>query len=120
MAIKIQTEKPVIPIEIGELTFEFELTDENIHRLYQSENEFAKKRREVEGDDLEAAKAMLKESFDFLLGEGTFEKIYELSPSVIILTKYFYSIVDGLYEEIRKKAESASQSKVNKYLNKKK
>lgn len=120
MAIKIQTEKPVIPIEIGDLNFEFEVTDENIRRFYDSYDEVKKELEKVTGDDFESTKQVIAKAFDYILGEGAFNKIYEVSPSLIIITKYFWSIVEGLEEELVKKAGNSAQQKAQKYLAKKK
>jgi len=121
MAIKIQTEKPVIPIELGELKFEFELTDENIKRFYDTQDEIRKEFEEMNGDDLESTKEIVKKAFDYILGDGAFDKIYEVSPSIIIVVKYFQQIVEGLEVELLERAENTVQQKAKKYLaNKKK
>lgn len=120
LAIKIQTQTPVIPIEIGDLTINFEYTDENIKRLYDHHDKMQKEIEKIKSDDLESAKEILRKSFDFLLGEGTFEKIYAISPSIIIVTDYYFQIVEGLFEEISKKAGNTAQQKIEKYLQGKK
>ena len=99
MAIKIQTEEPVIPIEIGELRFEFKLTDDNIQRLYDAHDDVKKEFENIN-----------------ILGEGAFDKIYKISPSIIIVVKYFWQITEGLEGEILKKAGKTAQKKVEKYL----
>ncbi|MEH7236753.1 hypothetical protein [Bacillus sp. JJ1562] len=116
MAIKIQTEKPVIPIEIGNVKLEFEISDENIKRLYESQEKYKEELKNLEGEDFDAAKEAVKKALDFFLGEGAFDKIYEISPSIILITKYFWQIVEGLEEELIKKAGSTQQQKAKKYL----
>lgn len=116
MAIKIQTEKPVIPIEIGVVKLEFEISDENIERLYNSQEVYKNELQKIEGEDLESARLAVKKALDFFLGEGAFDKIYEVSPSIILVTKYFWQIVEGLEEELLKKAGSTQQQKAKKYL----
>ena len=37
MAIKIQTEKPEIPVEIGNLRFSFDLSDESIKKFIHND-----------------------------------------------------------------------------------
>ena len=51
MAIKIQTQTPVIPIEIGDLTINFEYTDENIKRLYDHHDKMQKEIEKIKSDD---------------------------------------------------------------------
>lgn len=116
MAIKIQTEEPVIPIEIGELRFEFKLTDDNIQRLYDAHDDVKKEFENIKQDDLETAKNTVKKALDYILGEGAFDKIYKISPSIIIVVKYFWQITEGLEGEILKKAGKTAQKKVEKYL----
>src|SRR5690606_40514996 len=116
MAIKIQTQTPVIPIEIGDLTINFEYTDENIKRLYDHHDKMQKEIEKIKSDDLESAKEILRKSFDFLLGEGTFEKIYAISQSIIIVRVYYCQIVESLFEEITKKEGNTAHQKIEKNL----
>lgn len=116
MAIKIQTQTPSIPIEIGDLKLKFDMTDENIKRLYDSKDEVEKELETIDDSDFEGMKKVLNKSIDFLLGKGTFDKIYDVSPSVIIIAQYFWQIIEGLEVEIMKKAGNTQQAKVQKYL----
>lgn len=116
MAIKIQTEKPVIPIELGSLNFEFEITDENIQRLYQSLDRYEEEAKAIKEEDLEGAKNAIRKGMDFLLGEGTFDKIYEEFPSTIAVSNYFIQIAEGLEREIVKKSGQSNQQKADRYL----
>ncbi len=116
MAIRIQTEKPVIPIELGSLNFEFEITDENIQRLYQSLDRYEEEAKAIKEEDLEGAKNAIRKGMDFLLGEGTFDKIYEEFPSTIAVSNYFIQIAEGLEREIAKKSGQSNQQKADRYL----
>ena len=62
---------------------------------------------------------MLRKVYTLFLGEGAFDKLYELSPSVVILTNYFWSIIEGLHEEIEKRAGQTKMQKIEKYLQQK-
>ncbi|TMZ64705.1 hypothetical protein EMG21_29245, partial [Klebsiella pneumoniae] len=80
MAIKIQTEKPEIPVEIGNLRFSFDVSDESIKKFRKEALEVQKEFHSItvsEDDDeaLEQAKSVLKRGFELILGEGAFEKI---------------------------------------------
>lgn len=125
MTIKIQTKKPSIPIEIGDLKFEFQASDESILTFREeglkAQKEFHSITLEEEDEKaVEQAKSILKRAFDLILGDGAFEKIYELSPSVIICMHYFTQITQGIEEELRKRGFAESvQEKAKKYLKKK-
>lgn len=119
MAIKIQTQTTQIPIEIGEVTLHFDMSDENIDKLFRAQETFEKDIAKVDKDDIEGLKEILRKTYDLLLGEGSFDKVYTLSPSVVILTQYFWSIYEGIVEEVEKRAGKTKMQKVEKYLQKK-
>lgn len=124
MAIKIQTEKPTIPVEIGKLRFEFDVSDESIKNFYEKSFETFKEIETIEVDEdeeeeviFEKAKDILKKSFDLMLGEGAFVQIYELSPSIFILTNYYKQLYEGISEELEKMGFTESQvEKAKKYI----
>ena len=126
MAIKIQTKKPEIPVEIGELKFAFDVSDESIQNFREEALRIQKEFHEIGSDvddekALEQAKNILKQGFDMMLGEGSFEKIYELSPSVVICAQYFAQIVQGIEDELKNMGFSESQQEIaQKYIRKKK
>lgn len=117
MAIKIQTKTTQIPIEFDDkLTLYFDMSDDNIDRLFKAQKTFEKEISEIDNDDIDGLKEMLRKAYTLFLGEEAFDKLYELSPSVVILTNYFWSIVEGLQEEIEKRAGQTQMQKVEKYL----
>lgn len=125
MAIKIEEKKPEIPVEIGPLKFAFVLTDESVLRFRKKGEEIQRELEKVElleEDDekaLEKLKDALHRGFDFFLGDGAFEKIYELTPSVLYLKDYFLQLVDGLYDEIEAQgAFEAVRERAEKYIRK--
>lgn len=126
MAIKIQTRKAEIPVEIGELKFTFDVSDESIKSFREEALRIQKEFHEIghDVDDekaLEQAKNVLKHGFDMMLGEGSFEKIYELSPSVMICAQYFAQLVQGIEVELQNMGFSESQQEIaNQYIPKKK
>lgn len=124
MAIKIQTQKPEIPVEIGELKFSFDVSDGSI-KLFRDEAD--KVRKELENlaisDDedkaLKQAKEVLKRGFEVMLGKQAFEQVYELSPSVIICMQYFVQLAEGIEEELQNIGFAQSQKELaKKYLSK--
>lgn len=126
MAIKIQTKKTEIPVEIGDLKFAFDVSDESILNLQKEALEVQKEFHGIatsEDDEkaLEQAKKALNCGFDMMLGEGAFEKVYDLSPSVMICYEYFIRILKGIEEELANRGYSQSQKELaEKYLQQKK
>lgn len=124
MTIRIQTEKPSIPIDFGALKFEFDTTDESVKRFYDGIEIMQAELAAIEpqeGNEIEAAKEALKKGYDYMLGEGAFEKIYEQTPSVMKLVGYFQQLSESIAEKLSNMGLSQSQKqKVDKYLNHKK
>jgi|SRR5690606_6915332 len=126
MAIRIQERKPEIPVEIGPLKFSFEVTDESVLEFRKKAVEIQKELEELKVDenkqeDLEACKDVLRRGFDLLLGDGAFEKIYELTPSVVILMDYLAQLADGINEELRNMGATAVlKRRAEKYIGKRK
>lgn len=116
MAIKIQTKTTQIPIELGDLTLHFDMSDKGIEKLFKAGETFEKEIAKIEKDDVDSLKEMLKKVYDLFLGKGSFEKVYEVSPSIVILTNYFWQIHEGLIEEIEKRSGQTKTQKVEKYL----
>ena len=117
MTIKIQTKTTQIPIEFGDkLTLYFDMSDENIQNLFKAQETFEKEISKINNEDIEGLKEMLRKAYTLFLGEEAFDKLYKLSPSVVILTNYFWSIIEGLQEEIEKRAGQTKIQKVEKYL----
>lgn len=120
MTIKIQTQDTQIPIEIGDVTLYFDMSDDNIDNLFKTQETFEKEIAQIDNEDIESLKEMLRKTYDLILGEGAFDKVYELSPSVVILTRYFWAIFEGIVEEVEKRAGQSKMQKVEKYLQNKK
>src|SRR5690625_1083660 len=120
MSIKIQTKTTQIPIEFGdELTLYFDMSDENIQKLFKAQETFEQEVSKINNDDIDGLKEMLRKAYTLMLGNGAFDKLYELSPSVVILTNYFWEIAKGLVDEIEKRAGQTQMQKVEKYLQQK-
>ena len=113
-------EKAHIPIEIGDLTLKFDMTDENIDRLYNTYEKMAEKFKDIETNDVESSKKVMKEAFDYILGDGAFDKVYALSGSILVTTEYFEAITNGIRDEVQKRTKQTNQKKVEKYLQNKK
>lgn len=130
MAIKIEEKKPEIPVEIGPLRFSFLVTDESILKMRKQGVEIERELLEVERklkqseDDeegLKQAKDVLRRGFELFLGEGAFDKIYEMTPSVMVLMNYFAQLSEGIFKEAEAMGGFEDiQKMTGKYLKKKK
>lgn len=116
--IRIQKNYIQVPFvdEEGNVVLElkFELTDDSLSVLLNKQQEI--KNMIVEQDDNEDtdfAKSQLAEAYNAILGEGTFDKVYEINPSVIVLTSYLIQITEGLLNEIMQKMKADA---MNKYI----
>jgi len=118
--IKIQIETAAIPVEIGKLKFEFDTSDESILDFRKTAFTFKDELENVdvtEGDEYEGAKDILRRGFDLMLGEGSFKKIYEQTPSVILVAKYFVQLTESITERLNKMGLSETQQqKAQKYI----
>jgi len=111
MAIKIEIQSTIIPVEIGGVTYEVDMSDDatKVHEeALASMADLGEKidKLEVDGKKEEANEAgvqILKTSYDDLLGEGAFDAIYKLSPSIILMMDYFLQITLGVSEEMTKR-----------------
>lgn len=130
MAIKIQTKQIGIPVEIGELNFVFDTSDESVKKfrkdlnaVYEKLEKIDTNAKETEDEDklFDEAKEYLSEGFELILGEGSFDKIYEQTPSVLHLIDYFVKLAEGIKEELSDLGIDESQKELTeKYLAKKK
>src|SRR5690606_31497970 len=106
--------------------FIFDASDESIKKLreeaFKVQEEFHSIGADVDDDTaLEKAKKVLKRGFNLMLGEDAFEKIYDLSPSVMACMQYFVQLVEGLEQELQNMGLSETQEDLaKKYLQKKK
>ena len=125
-AIKIQTQLDYIPIQLGDEEFRFLISDDSILKIrngykdvqkkFDSIEKQAKEEGLTEEERLVKTKEVLKEGFDFFYGEGTFERVYAISPSVVICTSYFGEFVGATLAELEKKNKVTTQDKAKKYL----
>lgn len=108
----IRIKKNFIPIpfenENGEIEFElkFSMTDESIERLYSQAEEIDELVNKIEDaseqDDKESAKEVLQKAIDAILGNGSYDKLYSHSQSLIITVEYYAEIIYLLVDELKK------------------
>ena len=118
-AIQLVTNTIEIPFKKdGEVLFTlyFDRTDENKKRLQKAFKGLEGKMKEFEekGEDdtaLDEGISFVKDIANKLLGEGSFEKMYEVNPSFEIVAKYLYLIMIGIKEEFEEEDLKAVESK---------
>lgn len=122
MVIKIQTEKPVIPVELGDVILEFPIDDDSIKTFRKTLPKLEEELNELDGkDDIETAKEALKTGYDSIFGKGSFDRVYQQTPSVPLCIQYFTEIAEGIKNELETRGFAVTQSqKVEKYLKNKK
>ncbi|MGE8004045.1 hypothetical protein [Lysinibacillus sp. NPDC093216] len=117
MVIKIQTREVGIPVELGELKFTFDTSDESIKSFYEVGQKTLNEMNNVKDDDMDAAKEILEKGYDLMLGKGAFKKVYKQTPSLIEVTSYFVQIAEGIQEELSSLGKGLSQQdKAQQYL----
>lgn len=124
MAIKICVKDNYIPISIGELEFKFLLNDESILEFRKKAlNVFEEiKKTELdqnqEFDDVVSdLKEALKGGFDLVLGNDSFEMIYQQTPSCLKLAAIFTELYDGIEREFSEMSDGFKK-KENQYKGK--
>lgn len=116
MAIKIQTRQTGIPVFIGDLQFNFDTSDVSIEALLGNHQKVVDEISNIKEGDDEGAKKALKKGFDLLLGEGSFKKVYNQTPSTIECTRQLFELLQGISQEFSSLNGMTQQEKVQKYL----
>lgn len=127
MAIRIQTQDTFIPVEIGEVELKFKADDDSLNKIINAVDDFNERAEALETKvrseelsydaEFEATKELLKDSFDYLLGDGAFDKIYNQTPSLKLVLNYFLEISEGLKKELEERGIDTEQNeKMKKYL----
>lgn len=103
--IKININKAYIPIPFmddnGETVFElrFYKTDENIEKIMNFDTDLlADDEKKLE--NMEDQREFIKDIVDTTLGEGAFDKMYDLDGSLYNVVGYFEAIVEGIVKEL--------------------
>jgi len=113
MAIKINLESVKIPLEIGDLKFEIDVTDEKYEAFIKNFNIFLEKMEvldEEKTEDLALIKEMVKEVYEDLLGKGAYEQIYEKMPNTAFVSKVLVTIVSQMMIEMESKSSFEAKS----------
>lgn len=108
MAIKIDLYSLEIPVEIGGLSFCTTMDDDSLLNMYNKLNELAKEAEQYElsndnEDDFMFIRENLAKTYNTILGEDAFDKLYEKTHSTLLLYDAVFELADGLKEEYRAK-----------------
>lgn len=95
-------------------TIYFDKSDENIGRFMKKYKEIQNMQIDGAADnDVEQVREEIKGYMDDIFGQGAFDKLYAINPSVLIVATYFLEMATQLQEEIRQEQESEI---VDKYM----
>jgi len=117
MVIKIQTQQTGIPVEIGELKFTFDTSDESIKNFVEAGEKFTAEISTISEDDHEAVREVIKKGYDLILGDGAFDKIYEQVPSLIRTLQIFTELSEAITSELSSIGNPVTQQdKAQQYI----
>ena len=106
MALKLELNSTIIPIEIGEFKFDMDMTDTKRRMM---EEKFILFTEEVAGmmennpEDEAKAKEILEMMYDELLGVGTFSKLYAHTESLEILSNVLVHLIAGIKHSLQER-----------------
>lgn len=116
-SIKLQDNYIEIPLTNDEnktvFIFRFDVTDDGIKRLNEETkriNELALKIK----DDTDENKELIKTAVDGTFQAGDFDKLYELNPSLVIISIYYFEACLAVGEELALKRNG--NEALDKYL----
>lgn len=103
--IRLQSNFIEIPIadEKDEVvyTFRFDKRDENVRRFDKVLAEMGDLEEKVNNaKDYESARSFTKKNIDFVFGEGTFDALYKINPSLSIVSAYFFMACQYIRDEL--------------------
>lgn len=96
MVIVLKVPEVIIPVKIGKLQFEVDISDEGLLILAEAADTF-----DSMTDEDESMKVALKNAFNTILGKGAYKKLYKQTPSNVSLLIIFHRLAEDLLEEIR-------------------
>ena len=93
--ININT-KEFIPVEIGELHYKVDVTDEGIERLTDIFVKSSSKMKDATNADMKTIKKITMTILDDILGENAGQEVYDLCNSVFTLTNVATQLIVNL------------------------
>lgn len=122
MVLKINLASNEIPIQFvddeGKVQLElaFDKSDESIEHLYKQDEVIKELHEKVDPNkaDMESTKELVEKCFDSVLGEGSFDKVYAINPSCMIILQYYIAAVIHIREQLD---DFDGAKDLQKYLN---
>lgn len=120
MAIKIDLYSLEIPVDIGGLSFCTTMDDDLLIDMYNKLIELSKEMEQYKLTDdneqnFEFIRDNLSKTYDVILGEGAFDKLYEQNHSTLLLYDAVFELAEGLKQEYKtKKAKLIKKNPKNK------
>ena len=114
MAVKFELYSTKIPVEIGNMSFELDVSDEKYDAFTTVFNNYLdefSKLTDKESEDLNLIKEKQRIVFTTLLGEGAFDAIYAMSPSIVSTTRTLTDLVSYIEREVKDRLEGDSNNK---------
>lgn len=97
-------------------TLYFDKSDDAMQRMLKQGEKVTSSAKIADTEDqdqIERTRVVLKEAYDDIFGEGSFDKIYKINPSVAIMTNYLVEIMNGIFAEMM---ESMTTQTLSNYL----
>lgn len=118
--VVINLRNKVIPIDFGEFQFEFSKSDENIEKMQSSAQDLQLEAQKIVDEDgkgdVTKAREILKLAYNGIFGDGSFDKVYNLSgQSTVDCINYFIEIMQRIEQE---QISKESQDLLDRYLGK--
>ena len=126
MAKQITIKKAYVPIDFvdddGNIieSFRFDKSDDAAQRIIDVQNSVSASFAKAENDEdysLDKLHVDLGKAVDSLLGEGSYEKLYDMSPSWEIMLHYFVAICTSIAEETNTNLSEMNNA-IDKYTKK--
>ena len=120
----IKVKRTGFPITIAGIEFFFDSSVEGVEKYardYQEAVDYLNNLEEV-GDSIEERKNILRKAYDTILGEGSFDLLYDKIPDVIAWNDTFFVMLDGIEQEVSKvvKEQNKKTENIMKLYDKKK
>ncbi|WP_107841886.1 hypothetical protein [Metasolibacillus meyeri] len=118
--IKINTRKPTIPVEIDDLKYEINMSDESLQQQRAVFIKFNEDAKQLTDEDFEGAKKLIIKCLDNLLEQGAGNAIYERVGSAFACADVINQLAEGIVAEANKRGLKTQQMKVENYVQSKK
>lgn len=128
-ALEIKVERTGFPIVLAGHEFFFDSSPEHLIEVQKNYKEFEKgvesievtDEDDIDSLDLESYKDLLGKGYDVMLGEGTFDKLYDEIPDINAWLNAFFDLYSGIAEqldEFKDEQTKKSERLKQKYLKK--